>query len=182
MEHPVSVDWGKLWGGFYDPCRANNPSPNTTTTVLPGGMASITCGHPIAGSSTGVKGGGRMAQHSSGDGIGFVAIDSNGDLDPGHQLIVGTTGTEITGGLTVDGVPFTGGGSSSAIGGTGEDGDVTVSADAGFGAMINATNFTLDVGATMFPGVNKPLGLKTTGTRSLNGAINLAGRSYQEPS
>tara|TARA_R110002072_G_scaffold35076_2_gene104152 strand:- start:5003 stop:7939 length:2937 start_codon:yes stop_codon:yes gene_type:complete len=75
-----------------------------------------------------------------------------------------------------------GGGTNFGIGGSGEDGDLTISSDTSYSAVISADDWTHNAGNSVYPGVNLPLVRKASGNAVFNGTVTVEGRCYIYPS
>ena len=73
--------------------------------------------------------------------------------------------------------------STPGIGGDGSDGAISLSANTSYGAVVNATSFTVTSGGyKVYPALNKPLCIKASGAATFNDStLSGTGRGYLEP-
>lgn len=175
---PSAITKGDVLSGRYDANRGGETPPAFTTLALPGGLASLTFGHPQQ-STAGLVGsaGVVMAQTSDGNGLSIMPLDSTGADATSYEVVLKNDGTFTYGGSQIS----TGsGGGNGGIGGSGEDGAVTQGSSTQYGSVQNMTSFS-DGGYTTYPAINEPLVLKSTGAATINGTVSLDGRGYLEP-
>jgi hypothetical protein len=108
-------------------------------------------------------------------------ISAAGVVDTTVGIVGDAAGIDIKGTLKNNGTLVTSGTGNNSIGGSGEDGAITLSADTSYGAVVNATTFTLNATYTIYPATNKCLVTKSTAAYTLSGAVSCDGRSYIEP-
>lgn len=178
---PSAAPFRDYVGGEYDPCRRDLAAPSVVRVCFPAKLATIDFAHARQDPSQVTGCGGRIRQLDDGSGLTIIDLTSTGG-EGSSAIEVTSSGVEITGSLTNNGLPIGSAAGNNAIGGSGEDGSVTYSSDTSIGAAVNASSINVQSGNTIYPGLSKPLALKATGTFTLSGAIHCAQRAYLEPS
>ena len=167
---------GIMGGEFRDGGRQAGSTP--LTHYYPEGVSRIMIGSPTP---TGYADEGVLLEAGASGAVTLTGY-SAGAAQSEVLTITPGTGIDIAGTFTVNGSPVGSGSGNLTIGGSGEDGTVTVSADTQYGAIYNAIGYTLDATFTIYPGINKPLVIKQSGVGfTFNGAASLDGRGYLEP-
>lgn len=179
--HSPAVPTGEIMGGRYDPCRGGKTAAATSSIYVPAGVASLEFSHPRTGLRTLVACGGQIAQGADGEGVKIESRDDAGDLT-GTKIEVKEDEVLVYGSAfkfnDVDVSPGSAG--WYGVGGTGEDGAVTETGDASYGATMNFTTWD-DGGYTVHPNANNPLAILATGTITHDGKFGTSGRGYVEP-
>lgn len=175
-------DIRKVRSGEYDPCDKGSTPNSVVRFNIPAGMASIDTGHPTQSRDAVTTGGHRIAGSSACPSVLEInPVSSAGVVDSTVGIQVDTAGVNIVGTLKNNGTTVTSGSGKNSIGGPGDDGAITLSANTSYGAVVNATTWTLNATYNVYAGVNKPLVVKSTGAHTLNGSVLAEGRGWIEP-
>lgn len=177
---PSACGFRDYLAGTWDPCDDDEDAPAVVRLTLPGKLASLDFAHAKQSTTQVTACGGRIRELDDGSGLTIVDLTSTG-VEGSTAIEVTSGGVEITGTLTNNGVSIGSAAGNNAIGGSGEDGAVTLSADTAYSAVLNAAGFTLNATYQARPGLNRPLVLKSTGVFTMNGTLHAAGRGYIEP-